>query len=60
MGVWHSFSAKNIFYDKMDLELFYFDEVIWVRFFKLLGFLSLTLDTRDLFKHLLLIVRFLE
>ena len=26
MGVLHSFSIKNIFYDKMDLRLFYFDE----------------------------------
>ena len=25
MGVLHSFSIKNIFYDKMDLRLFYFD-----------------------------------
>ena len=25
MGVLHSFSIKNIFYDKMDLKLFYFD-----------------------------------
>ena len=24
MGVSHSFSIKNIFYDKMDLRLFYF------------------------------------
>ena len=24
MGVLHSFSIKNIFYDKMDLSLFYF------------------------------------
>ena len=24
MGVLHSFSIKNIFYDKMDLRLFYF------------------------------------
>ena len=29
MGVLHSFSIKNIFYDKMDLMLFYFDVVIW-------------------------------
>ena len=28
MGVLHSFSIKNIFYDKMDLRLFYFDEAI--------------------------------
>ena len=25
MGVLHSFSIKNIFYDKMDLRVFYFD-----------------------------------
>ena len=25
MGVLHSFSIKNIFYDKMDLGFFYFD-----------------------------------
>ena len=25
MGVLHSFSIKNIFYDKMDFRLFYFD-----------------------------------
>ena len=25
MGVLHSFSIKNIFYDKMDLKGFYFD-----------------------------------
>ena len=25
MGVLYSFSVKNIFYDKMDLSLFYFD-----------------------------------
>ena len=25
MGVLHSFSIKNIFYDKMDLRLFYFE-----------------------------------
>ena len=25
MGALHSFSIKNIFYDKMDLRLFYFD-----------------------------------
>ena len=25
MGVLHSFSIKTIFYDKMDLRLFYFD-----------------------------------
>ena len=24
MGVLHSFSIENIFYDKMDLKLFYF------------------------------------
>ena len=28
MGVLHSFSIKNIFHDKMDLKLFYFDAVI--------------------------------
>ena len=27
MGVLHSFSIKNIFYDKMDLRLFYLDVV---------------------------------
>ena len=25
MGALHSFSIENIFYDKMDLRLFYFD-----------------------------------
>ena len=25
MGVLHSFFIKNMFYDKMDLRLFYFD-----------------------------------
>ena len=28
IGVLHSFSIKNIFYDKMDLRLFYFDVAI--------------------------------
>ena len=28
MGVLHSFSIKNIFYDTIDLRLFYFDVVI--------------------------------
>ena len=28
MGVFYSFSIKNIFYDKMGLKLFYFDEAI--------------------------------
>ena len=28
MGVLHSFFIKNIFYDKMDLRLFYFHEAI--------------------------------
>ena len=28
-SVLHSFSVKNIFYDKMDLRLFYFDVVKW-------------------------------
>ena len=28
MGVLHSFSIKNIFYDKMDLSLFYFHVTI--------------------------------
>ena len=28
MGVLHSFSIKNIFYDKMDLRLFRFDMAI--------------------------------
>ena len=27
-GVLHSFSNKNIFYDKIDLRLFYFDVTI--------------------------------
>ena len=27
-GVLHSFSIKNIFYDKMDLRFFYFDVMI--------------------------------
>ena len=30
MCVLHSFSIKNIFYDKMDLRLFYFDVAKWV------------------------------
>ena len=29
MGVSHSFSIKNIFYDKMDLRLFYFNVMNW-------------------------------
>ena len=29
MGVLHSFSIKNIFYDKMDLRLFYFRMTIF-------------------------------
>ena len=29
MGVLHSFSIKNIFYDKMDLRLFYFGVTIY-------------------------------
>ena len=29
MGVLHSFSIKNIFYDKMDFRLFYFHVTIW-------------------------------
>ena len=29
MGVLHSFSIKNIFYDKMDLRHFYFDVAIY-------------------------------
>ena len=29
MGVLHSFSIKNIFYDKMELRLFYFDVAIY-------------------------------
>ena len=28
-GVLHSFSIKSIFYDKMDLRLFYFDVAIY-------------------------------
>ena len=28
MGVLHSFSIKNVFYDKMDLRPFYFDVTI--------------------------------
>ena len=28
-GVLHSFSMKNIFYDKIDLRLFYFDVAIY-------------------------------
>ena len=30
MGVLHSFSIKNIFYDKMDLRLFYFHVMTWL------------------------------
>ena len=29
VGVLHSFSIKNIFYDKMDLRFFYFDVTIY-------------------------------
>ena len=29
MGILHSFSLKNIFYDKMDLRLFYFHVTIY-------------------------------
>ena len=29
MGALHLFSIKNIFYDKVDLRLFYFDVVIY-------------------------------
>ena len=29
MGVLHSFSIKNIFYNEVDLRLFYFDVVIY-------------------------------
>ena len=29
MGVLHSFSIKNIFYDKMGLRLSYFDKAIY-------------------------------
>ena len=29
MGTLHLFSIKNIFYDKMNLRLFYFDKAIW-------------------------------
>ena len=28
----HSFSIKNIFYDKMDLRLFFFNVTIWFAF----------------------------
>ena len=31
MGVLHSFFIKNIFYDKMDLRLFYFDVAMFFR-----------------------------
>ena len=30
MGVLHSFSIKNIFYDKMDVRLFYFRVTIYL------------------------------
>ena len=30
MGVLHSFSIKNIFKDKMDLRLFYFDVASYI------------------------------
>ena len=29
-GVLHSFSIKNIFYDKMDARFFYFDVAKWL------------------------------
>ena len=32
MGVLHLFSIKNIFYDKMDLGLFYFYVANWMVF----------------------------
>ena len=31
MGVLHSFSIKNIFYDKMDLMIFYFYVTIYAQ-----------------------------
>ena len=34
MGVLHSFSIKNIFYDKMDLRLFYFRVTIYLYFMR--------------------------
>ena len=33
MGVLHSFSIKNIFYDKMDLRLFYFHVKICMSYY---------------------------
>ena len=34
MGVLHSFSIKNTFYDKMDLRLFYFDVAKYATYWK--------------------------
>ena len=39
MGVLHSFSIKNIFYDKMDLRLFYFHVTTYKK--------SLQINTQD-------------
>ena len=36
MGVLHSFSIKNIFYDEMDLRLFYFRVIFEVKLKKVL------------------------
>ena len=40
IGILHSFSIKNIFYDKIDLRPFYFDVVICIFIFGLLLFLE--------------------
>ena len=40
IGILHSFSIKNIFYDKIDLRLFYFDVVICIFIFEFLLFVE--------------------
>ena len=49
MGVLQSFSIKNIFYDKMDLRLFYFGVTIYT----LQGTKSAQTSTTKLKKYLL-------
>ena len=46
MGVLHSFSIKNIFYDKMDVRLFYFDVAKCFNFFKPEYFIPGALENR--------------
>ena len=42
MGVLHSFSIRNIFYDKMDVRLFYFHVTKWGNVIQSLGLLHIT------------------